>query len=73
MAEAAHRGRLERWATRVTRDRILFVVGLGIFLHELILIREVRIEWILAGIALTGSKPLFELGDKKIDKNGGLT
>jgi hypothetical protein len=54
----------QRRRRRITRDTLLFILGAGGFLHELIITKGERPTLLLACFALMGV-PLFLRGDEK--------
>jgi hypothetical protein len=61
--------RRRRWHLRLTRDGILFVLGVTIILWELIIRDSVRPELIFVATALVGAVPVIRRGDKEADKH----
>ena len=66
--------RRRRWRPRpirLTRDGLLFGLGVIIILHELLIQSEVRPEFLLLATTLVGSVPYLRRGDSERDKRSG--
>lgn len=66
--------RRRRWRpkpVRVTRDGFLFVLGIVIVLHELLIQDSVRPEFLLLATTLVGAVPYLRRGDTERDKRTG--
>ena len=57
-----------RWQIRLTRDGILFALGILVVLHELFLRQGVRPEFLLLATTLVGAVPFLQKGDRVADK-----
>ncbi len=60
-----------RWRIRpirITRDGILFALGIAVVLHELLIQDTVRPEFLLLATTLMGAVPFLQKGDKEADK-----
>ncbi len=61
-------GKLSRWHVRVTRDGTLFVLGVLVVLHELLIQDVVRPEFLLLATTLMGAVPFLQKGDREADR-----
>jgi hypothetical protein len=67
-AAPSERPRWYRRPVRITRDGVLFAVGIAIVLHELLIESTVRPEFLVLATTFVGAVPFLQKGDKERDR-----